>query len=55
MCIAFGLQEAKDLFKLFLHTRALNFRLCSPIFDVYSRKAVQGASRETAPTTSLSC
>ena len=36
--------------KPFLHTRPLNFWLCSPIFDVYSRNAVQRAGRKTAPT-----
>ena len=46
MSEAFWLQETKGSVKLFLHTRPMNFWLCLPIFDVYGRKAVQGASRE---------
>ena len=38
------------LFKPFLHTIPLNFWLRLPIFDVYRLKAIQGASKETAPT-----
>ena len=49
MCIAFWVTKNQGI-KSFLHTRPLNFWLCSPIFDVCSRKAVQGAGRNTAST-----
>ena len=51
--LMFRFWAAKDqgfLCKPFLDTRPLNFWLCSPTFDVCSRKAVHGASRKTAPT-----
>ena len=50
MYTAFGLQKPGVLFKSFLHSRPLNLWLCLPIFDAYSRKAVQGGSRKTTPT-----
>ena len=40
MYTGFGLQKASILFKSFLHTRPLNFKLCLHIFYCYSEKQV---------------